>query len=182
MFIIFIISNCSSYLWNKHEIQTHCATNNSASKVRNHLCPWCRRNTKCLCTFVICNYLSESIPTFTHLWTGLLQLLKQSYTSNWTGLTVWPVLLSTVYSQHPSPLTRLPSTAGCSAGEMGERVQTYMHPIRSSRCSCSMHHSNLKQLMTPYQLLQQQPGRRDQCVLACLPCCLDTSYVHVGMD
>jgi len=46
-----------------------------------------------------------------------------------------------------------------------------MHPIRSSRCSCSTHHSNLKQLMTPCQILQQQAGRRDQCVLACLPCC-----------
>jgi len=27
-------------------------------------------------------------------------------------------------------------------------------------CSCSTHHSNLKQLMIPYQLLQQQAGRR----------------------
>jgi len=34
-----------------------------------------------------------------------------------------------------------------------------MHCMRSSRCSCSTHRSNLKQLMTPYQLLQQQAGR-----------------------
>ena len=39
-------------------------------------------------------------------------------------------------------------------------IQTYMHHIRFSRCICSRHHSNLKQLMTQYQLLQQQaePG------------------------
>ena len=49
-------------------------------------------------------------------------------------------------------------------------IQTYVHPIRSSRCSCSTHHSNLKQLITPYQLLQQQAGRRDECMVACLPC------------
>ena len=37
-------------------------------------------------------------------------------------------------------------------------------------CSCSTHHSDLKKLMTPCQLLQKQAWRRDQCVLACLPC------------
>ena len=58
----------------------------------------------------------------------------------------------------PSPLTRLPSGVLCFAGEMGEwgrGADTAVYPT-----TAATHHSNLKKLMIPYQLLQQQAGRR----------------------
>jgi len=68
-------------------------------------------------------------------------------------LTAWPVLLSTVCSQHPVPTHPSPqqSTPIRWRAPLGRRVsgdgmliQTYMHPIWSYRCSRIMHHSSLK--------------------------------------
>ena len=49
----------------------------------------------------------------------------------------------------PFPLTRLPSGWGRGA-------DTAVYPM-----TAATHHSNLKQLMIPYQLLHQQAGQRD---------------------
>ena len=59
----------------------------------------------------------------------------------------------------PSPLTRLPSGVFCFAGETGEwgrGADTAVYPT-----TAATHHSSLKQLMIPYQLLQQQAGQCD---------------------
>jgi len=117
----------------------------------------------------LCISLKLFVNLLAYEWTCLL-----SYTNNRTGSTVWPVLLSTVCSQHPVPSHPSPRRSkllwwGLVGRRMsGDGVLIYApHTVFPSRCSCSTHHSSLKQLMTPYQLLQQQAGRRDQCVLAC---------------
>jgi len=74
-------------------------------------------------------------------------------------LTVWPILLSIVCSQHPVPTHPSPQRSTllrCGDGWMGTGCWYSGLP----HCSGSTHHSILKQLMIPYQLLQQQAGRR----------------------
>jgi len=59
-----------------------------------------------------------------------------------TGLTKYSLL--TV----PRPISPVSPALGRRVRGDEVLIQTYMHPIQSSRCSCSTHHSNLKQLMT----------------------------------
>jgi len=81
--------------------------------------------------------------------------LMTSYTNSWT---VWPSDWSyQVQSARstPSRLTRLSSGALWGGEWMGMGCWYSGLP----HCSGSTHHSSLKQLMIPYQLLQQQAGR-----------------------
>ena len=82
--------------------------------------------------------------------------------------TVWPSDRSyLVQSVRSTPSRRV-------SGD-GMLTQTYiMHPIWSYRCSRSMHHSSLKQLMTHIKLLQQQKGDAATCGLCMLSVGFDT--------
>ena len=65
----------------------------------------------------------------------------------------------TKYSLFTAPRPCSPVSPAEQAAPLGRRVsgdrvliQTYMHPIRSSRCNCSTHYSNLKQLIPPVSI------------------------------
>jgi len=90
-----------------------------------------------------------------------ISAISISISNNRIGLTVWLVLLSTVCSQqpvltHPSPQL---STLLCW-GDWWMGTGCWYSGL--PHCSGSTHHSNLKQLMIPYQLLQQA-GRATWC-------------------
>jgi len=108
-----------------------------------------------------------------------------SYINNRTGLTVWPVLLSTVCSQ--SPLTRLPSGAGCSAGETGERVRgsdtdVYaphtVFPLQLQYASQQSEATYDPVSITPAAARATWPVRA--CMFTALP--THKLFVHVGLD
>jgi len=86
---------------------------------------------------------------------------RPSISNNRTGFdrpSDRPYLVQPAHSTQ-SPLTRLPSGVLCFAGETGEwgrGADTAVYPT-----TAATHHSNLKQLIIPYQLLQQQAGQRD---------------------
>ena len=92
---------------------------------------------------------------------SLILSVTQSISNNRTGFdrpSDRPYLVQPARST-PSPLTRLPSGVLCFVGETGEwgrGADTAVYPT-----TAATHHSNLKQLMIPYQLLQQHAGQRD---------------------
>jgi len=113
---------------------------------------------------LLCHTLLPA-PVFTLRLRRIHQLLNVTtiYIIKIGLLSVWPVLLSTLCSQHPVPTHPSPQRStllcwGWGDGWMG----TGCWYSGLTHCSGSTHHSisNLKQLMIPYQLLQQQAARR----------------------